>query len=110
MMTPAGKVKAVGLGPGVTTVQPSMLTASAVGLKTSTQPPGKSPFGKTSLISSAGGETVILNRPVRPATVATISALPDAFPTISPVAALTTATIGKVELQLTGPASVGAPN
>src|SRR5206468_10466265 len=109
MISPTGNVNTSEMSP-LLIVQPLRSTARAVGLNNSTQPPGKSPLGKTSLIRIGGGETVTAWRPTFPATVATISVLPGAIARICPVVGLIPATSGKAELQVTGPASIGAPD
>src|SRR3954468_1436218 len=93
----------------VTKNQPARSIVRLVELKTSTQPPVKSPSGFTSLMRSGGGDTVILNRPTLPSAVATISVFPLAFGRITPSDVIV-ATSGNVELQLTVAAGIGAPN
>src|SRR5204862_8349713 len=98
------------------------------GLKNPTQPPGRSPWGKTSLMRIAGFEPLPLRTPTTPPIVALISVLPDASARISavvpatigddassdpasPAGASTTATTSKLEFHVTGPTStITAPN
>src|SRR4051812_39474310 len=108
MVAPAGKVKTPERSL-LLIVQPVRSTVCGVGLNSSTQPPGRSPSGFTSLIMIGGGETVSVFCAVRPATVAVISVLPPRRAEISPVVGSTAATTGKLELQVTGPPSICAP-